>query len=73
VSNSHILVFYSEQSHIKIYGNATNWNGSGWQEIYAPPCKFRVKVFTNSIIILTGKYNDKCSYSFYINFTFWAG
>jgi hypothetical protein len=73
VSNSHILVFYSEQSHVTLYGNATNWNGSGWQEVYEPLCKFRVKVFTNNIIILTGKYKDKCSYRFLYKFYILGG
>jgi len=57
-------VFYSAQSSVTLYGNATDWNGSGWKETYAPPCKFRVKVFTNSVIILPGKYKDKYSYLF---------
>ena len=63
-------MFYSEKSHVTIYDNATNWNGSGWQEIFAPPSKFSVKVFKKSDFILPGKYKDKYSYFFYINATF---
>jgi len=39
-------VFYSQQIHITVYGNATNWNTTGyWDEIYGEPGKFRVKVW----------------------------
>jgi phage terminase large subunit-like protein len=42
-SNSQLLVFYSKQFHIRIYGNATNWNEAGyWDEIYGEPSKFSV-------------------------------
>ena len=37
-------MFYSARSQIKINGNATNWNGTGFEEIYDPPGKFSVKL-----------------------------
>jgi hypothetical protein len=44
VSNSQLLVFYSAQLHITIYGNATNWNSAGYWDVNFPqPSKFRVK------------------------------
>jgi hypothetical protein len=45
MSNSQLLVLYSQQRHITFSGNATNWNRSGyWEEIYVEPGKSRVKV-----------------------------
>ena len=44
MSNSQLLVFYSTQRKITVYGNATNWNGTGFDENYQPPSKFRVNV-----------------------------
>ena len=34
LSNYQILVFYSEQRHITIPGYATNWNSTGYFEVY---------------------------------------
>jgi len=63
VSNSQLLVFYSAQCYIRIYGNATNWNSTGyWEEIYQQKCKFRVKVSTNSVMMSPVQSNDKRSY-----------
>jgi hypothetical protein len=45
VTNSQLLVFYSQQVHATFYANATNWNSSGyWEEIYPETCKFTVNV-----------------------------
>jgi hypothetical protein len=45
VSNSELLVFYSEQFHATFYGNVTNWSSTGfWDEIYGEPCKFRIRL-----------------------------
>ena len=54
-------MFDSEKSHIILQGNATNWNGNGWEEIYEKPSKFSVKSFKNSVMISPGKYKDKRS------------
>jgi hypothetical protein len=37
---------------------------SAWDDIYPQACKFCVKVFTKSVMISPGKYNDKYSYLF---------
>jgi len=39
VYNSQPLVFYSTQSHVTVYGNATNWTSTGWEEIYPQQSK----------------------------------
>jgi len=44
MSNSQLLVFYSEQSPVTINGKAINWNSAGyWDEVFQPLSKFRVK------------------------------
>ena len=45
-SNSQLLVFYREKRHIALYGNATTWNSTGFDEIYQPSCKLRLNIFT---------------------------
>jgi hypothetical protein len=41
VSNSQLLIFYSTQSYVTLYGNATNWNYTGyWDEVFQPLSKF---------------------------------
>jgi hypothetical protein len=47
VYNSQLLVFYSAQSPTTIYGYATNWNSTGWEEIYPQQSKLNVNVTTN--------------------------
>jgi len=37
-------VFYSTPLQATIYGEATNWDGTGFDEDYVPPSKFRVKL-----------------------------
>lgn len=44
VSNSQLIVFYSTNNQITIYGNATNWNDTGFDENYQPPSKSRLKL-----------------------------
>jgi hypothetical protein len=44
VSNSHLLVFYSEQRRIKLYGYATNWNSTGYFEVYHSVREYSVNV-----------------------------
>ena len=40
LSNSQLLIFYSEQTYITVYGNATNWNSTGyWDEVFQPLSK----------------------------------
>jgi len=34
MSYSQLLIFYSEQRHVTIYGNATNWNSAGYWDDY---------------------------------------
>jgi hypothetical protein len=63
-------VFYSEKSYETIYGNTTNWNSTGWDEIYQESCKLGVKVLTDSVMITSVQCNDKQSYLFYINVKF---
>jgi len=45
VSNSQLLVSNSEQRHVKIEGYATNWNSTGYFEMYLSPRKYRVIFF----------------------------
>ena len=42
VYNSQLLVFYSTQSPTTIYGYATNWNLTSWEEICPQQSKFSV-------------------------------
>jgi len=43
MSNSQLLTFYSEQSHVTIYGNATNWNSAGyWDQEFHPTGKLGI-------------------------------
>jgi hypothetical protein len=45
LSNPPLLVFYSKQYYVTLYGNATNWNSTGfWEETYPQSCKFTVNV-----------------------------
>jgi hypothetical protein len=43
VYNSQLLVFCRAQSPTTIHGYATNWNSTGWEEIYPQQSKFSVK------------------------------
>ena len=43
VSNSQLLVSYSEQRRITSCGYATNWNSTGYVEFYHPVRKYRMK------------------------------
>jgi hypothetical protein len=43
VYNSQLLVLYSSQSPTTIRGYATNWNRTGWEEIYPQLRKFSLK------------------------------
>jgi len=36
VYNSQLLVFYSAQRPATVYGYATNWSRTSWEEIYPP-------------------------------------
>jgi len=40
--NSQRFVFYSAQSPVTIYGYATNWTGTSWEEIYPQQSKLSV-------------------------------
>ena len=44
VSNSQILVFYSEKRHFKILGYARNWNSFGYIELHHIERKYRIRV-----------------------------
>ena len=70
MSNYQILVFYSEQRHIIIYGNATNWNSSGYFEVFDEERKYSTNVWqTTSLYHLV---NETINYnnSFYRNARF---
>jgi len=43
VYNSRLLVFYSAQSPTTIYGYATNWTCTSWEEIYPQQSKLNSK------------------------------
>jgi len=58
VSNSRLILFYSEKRHIKTYGLTTNWKTTGYFEIYHPMLMYRVKVLPNSAKVSPGKCND---------------
>ena len=45
-------MFNSENRHIKTYGYLTNWNRSGYMEQLHPVRKYRVKVLSNSAVLL---------------------
>ena len=55
VSNSHLFVLYSEKSHLIQNGNATNWNSTGYFEVYHPVCKYSVKCLTKSFTVSSGQ------------------
>jgi len=43
MSNSQLLTFYSEQRHVTIYGNATNWDSAGYlDEVFQPSSKIGI-------------------------------
>jgi len=50
MSNSQILVFYSER-HTVVYGYATNWNSTGYFELNYSVRKYRINVQSMSAII----------------------
>jgi hypothetical protein len=44
------LFLYRAQSTVTTYGNATNWNSTGyWEESYQPPRKYREMCLTNNM------------------------
>jgi len=51
LSNSQILVFYSEQQHVIITGYATNWNSTGYFEVFDQESKYIVKFWTNNVTV----------------------
>ena len=62
MSNSKLLVFNSEQALVTLYGNATNWNGSGYDQVFETASKFRVKRLTDCVMISIEQCNDKSSH-----------
>jgi len=44
VSNSQLIVFYSEHRHKKIYGYMTNWNSTGYFDIHSSEGKYSAQV-----------------------------
>jgi hypothetical protein len=67
VSDSLLLMFYSEQRYITLKGNATNWNGTGFEEIFNPTSKFRVKFWRNASWCLLNNVTMHDHISFCIN------
>lgn len=49
MSNSLLLVFYSENNYMTIYGYVKNWKKTGYFEAYDFPGKYSVNSLTNSI------------------------
>jgi len=68
VSNSKHLVFNSAQQ--TLYGNATNWNGTGYDLVMETMRKFMLKSLTNSVMMSTVQCNDKNQKTFYIRTRF---
>jgi len=58
-------VFNSQQQKYTPYGSATNWNGTGLDQIFPPPCKFRVK-FGQTASWCNNKRSHFLSYKSYI-------
>jgi hypothetical protein len=55
MSNSKHVLFNRAQQNFTGYANATNWNGTGYDQIYNPPSKCVVKISTNILIICNVK------------------
>ena len=66
VSNSLLLVFNSEQRHITSYGNATNWNSTGYVELHYLVRKYRVKFCRKAQWYYKGNVRINDHKSFYI-------
>jgi hypothetical protein len=45
VYNSHLLVYYSAQSPTTVYGYATNWTHTSWEEIYPQQSKLNSNIW----------------------------
>ena len=72
MSNSQLLVFYSEQGNTEVFGYATNWNSTGYYDINCSVRKYRLNVMSMSAIIhkdnVTINYqNSSCK-----QLTFWG-
>ena len=59
--NSQLFVFYSAQSPIMAYGNATNWNRNSWEEIYPQQRKWSADFLKGNVVMSPGQYNYKRS------------
>jgi len=59
VTNSKLLVFNSVQLHFTGYGNVTNWNSTGYEQVFETKSKFGVKCLTNCVMMSTGQFNDE--------------
>jgi len=60
-------MFYRAQRNITIYGNATDWNGHGFDKVFPQPSKFRVMCLTDRA--LYHQDNDRIN-NIYINARF---
>jgi len=58
--NSKILVFNSTQ--LTLNGFATNWNSTGYDQVYEKIGKFTLNCLTNSVMMSTGQCKDKNSH-----------
>jgi len=51
MSNSQLLVFYSEQRNKEFFGYVTNWNSTGYYDINCTVRKYRINILSMSAII----------------------
>jgi len=58
VSNSQLLVFYSEPIKITTYGTAKNWNSSGYFEVNHPDRKYKLNYLAKFFMASPGQCND---------------
>jgi len=49
--NSQLLVFYSAQRHTELHGYATNWNSTGYFDVFYPVRKYSINVLSMRAII----------------------
>ena len=64
MSNSQLIVFYSENRYVTVNGTITNWNSTGLEQNYSPSCKYTLQCLTKILKMSPGQCNKKRSHFF---------